>query len=168
LQIGRVLGTNAATVDGRCNGEEYVVAPGKVDEKWFEDGTLNVSASAWIVTLKPASGGSCREPDDQTRRTRCIVQWLSPFKMTQLLQTLGVTRRPRRHLYADDPRAAYAMLACTHRLCLHRVRGLLLVPVCINGVSAKVVTAVRPIGVKATDQTQIKALREQEQIKCRY
>ncbi|MDB4213941.1 acetate--CoA ligase [Octadecabacter sp.] len=138
-------------------------APGKVDIKWFEDGTLNVSANCVDrhVETRGDQTAIIWEPDDpNTTETKHITYrelQTNVCRMANILQTLGVTKGDRVVIYLPMiPEAAYAMLACTRIGAVHSIVFAGFSPDAlgarINGCDAKVVITAdhAPRGGRAT------------------
>ncbi len=103
-------------------------APGNVDIKWFEDGTLNVSANCVDrhVETRGDQTAIIWEPDDPatTQAQHITYRELQGHvcRMANILQDLGVGRGDRVVLYLPMiPEAAYAMLACTRIGAVHSI-----------------------------------------------
>ncbi len=102
-------------------------APGNVDIRWFEDGTLNVAANC--IDRHLATRGSQTaiiwEPDDPTAEAQHITyQQLHAHvsKFGNVLKEMGVGKGDRVVLYMPMiPQAAYAMLACARIGAIHSV-----------------------------------------------
>ena len=100
---------------------------GKVDIKWFEDGTLNVAANC--VDRHLATRGDQTaiifEPDDPDEDAQHITYkqlHVSVCKMANILEDLGVRKGDRVVLYLPMiPEAAYAMLACARIGAIHSI-----------------------------------------------
>ncbi|MCB1388408.1 MAG: AMP-binding protein, partial [Rhodobacteraceae bacterium] len=101
---------------------------GKVDIKWFEDGTLNVSANC--IDRHVATRGNQTaiifEPDDpQAHEAQHITyaQLLEQTsRMANVLKSHGIGKGDRVVLYLPMiPEAAYAMLACARIGAIHSV-----------------------------------------------
>jgi acetyl-CoA synthetase len=101
---------------------------GKVSIKWFEDGTLNVSAP----TASTATCGDPRQPDRDHLGARCpatpaqhitYAQLLEQTsRMANVLKAHGVKKGDRVVLYLPMiPEAAYAMLACARIGAIHSI-----------------------------------------------
>ncbi|TVP73230.1 MAG: acetate--CoA ligase [Rhodobacteraceae bacterium] len=102
-------------------------APGNIDIKWFEDGTLNVSANC-IDRHIPTRGDQTAiiwEPDDpktpaQHITYRELLEQTS--RMANVLKAQGVSKGDRVVLYLPMiPEAAYAMLACARIGAIHSI-----------------------------------------------
>nr|WP_220748512.1 MULTISPECIES: acetate--CoA ligase [unclassified Jannaschia] len=102
-------------------------APGNVDIKWFEDGTLNVAANCIDRHLKDRGTQTAIiwEPDDASEEAQHIsYQQLHAHvcKMANVLKGMGVTKGDRVVLYLPMiPQAAYAMLACARIGAIHSI-----------------------------------------------
>ncbi len=98
-----------------------------VDIKWFEDGTLNVSANC--VDRHVAEHGSTTaiiwEPDDPNEAALHITYaelQKHVMRFANVLKAQGVKRGDRVTLYMPMiPEAAYAMLACTRIGAIHSI-----------------------------------------------
>ncbi len=100
---------------------------GKVSIKWFEDGTLNVSANCidrHMIT-RATQTAIIWEPDDPATPARHIsyAELLEQTsRMANVLKKYGVTKGDRVVLYLPMiPEAAYAMLACARIGAVHSV-----------------------------------------------
>ena len=157
-------------------------APGNVDIKWFEDGTLNVSANC-VDRHVEARGDQTAiiwEPDDpNTTETKHITYrelQTNVCKMANILQTLGVTKGDRVVIYLPMiPEAAYAMLACTRIGAVHSIVFAGFSPDAlgarINGCDAKVVITAdhAPRGGRSTplkSNADAALLHCKESVKC--
>ncbi|WP_281984199.1 acetate--CoA ligase [Thalassorhabdomicrobium marinisediminis] len=102
-------------------------APGNVDIKWFEDGTLNVAANC--VDRHVATRGDQTaiiwEPDDPADEALHITYAELQghvCRMANVLEKLGVTKGDRVVIYLPMiPEAAYAMLACARIGAVHSI-----------------------------------------------
>jgi acetyl-CoA synthetase len=157
-------------------------APGKVDIKWFEDGTLNVSANCVDrhVETRGDQVAIIWEPDDpNTTETKHITYrelQTNVCKMANILQTLGVTKGDRVVIYLPMiPEAAYAMLACTRIGAVHSIVFAGFSPDAlgarINGCDAKVVITAdhAPRGGRSTplkSNADAALLHCKESVKC--
>ncbi len=101
--------------------------PGAVSIKWFEDGTLNVSANC-IDRHLPARAQQTAiiwEPDDPSTPARHITYAElhdQTCRMANVLKAHGVKRGHRVVMYMPMiPEAAYAMLACARIGAIHSV-----------------------------------------------
>lgn len=137
--------------------------PGNVDIKWFEDGTLNVSANCVDrhVETRGDQTAIIWEPDDPNTTQAQHITYrelqTNVCKMANILQTLGVTKGDRVVLYLPMiPEAAYAMLACARLGAVHSIVFAGFSPDAlgarINGCDAKVVITAdhAPRGGRAT------------------
>ncbi|SLN60500.1 acetate--CoA ligase [Pseudooctadecabacter jejudonensis] len=101
--------------------------PGNIDIKWFEDGTLNVSANCVDrhVETRGDQTAIIWEPDDPKDDAKHITyRELQGHvcRMANILQSLGVSKGDRVVLYLPMiPEAAYAMLACTRIGAVHSI-----------------------------------------------
>ncbi|NNE80611.1 MAG: acetate--CoA ligase [Silicimonas sp.] len=101
--------------------------PGNIDIRWFEDGTLNVSANC--VDRHLATRGDQTaiiwEPDDPNDEALHITYsqlHTEVSKFANVLKELGIGRGDRVVLYLPMiPEAAYAMLACTRIGAIHSI-----------------------------------------------
>ncbi len=157
-------------------------APGNVDIKWFEDGTLNVSANCVDrhVETRGDQTAIIWEPDDpNTTETKHITYrelQTNVCKMANILQTLGVTKGDRVVIYLPMiPEAAYAMLACTRIGAVHSIVFAGFSPDAlgarINGCAAKVVITAdhAPRGGRSTPlklNADAALLHCKESVKC--
>ena len=102
-------------------------APGKVDIKWFEDGTLNVSANCVDRHLETRGDQTAIifEPDDPNEGAQHITYKAlhrSVCKMANILEDLGVRKGDRVVIYLPMiPEASYAMLACARIGAIHSI-----------------------------------------------
>ena len=138
-------------------------APGNVDIKWFEDGTLNVSANCVDrhVETRGDDVAIIWEPDDPNTTDAMHITYrelqTSVCKMANILQELGVSKGDRVVIYLPMiPEAAYAMLACARIGAIHSIVFAGFSPDAlgarINGCDAKVVITAdhAPRGGRAT------------------
>jgi acetyl-CoA synthetase len=101
--------------------------PGKIDIRWFEDGTLNVAANCIDRHLATRADQTAIiwEPDDPNAEARHITyaelhEQVSRFG--NVLREMGVAKGDRVVLYLPMiPEAAYAMLACARIGAIHSV-----------------------------------------------
>jgi acetyl-CoA synthetase len=124
-------------------------APGAVDIKWFEDGTLNVSANCIDRHLGTRGNQTAIiwEPDDPNEPAQHItyLQLLEhTSRMANVLKSMGVGKSDRVVIYLPMvPEAAYAMLACARIGAIHSIVFAGFSPDAlgqrINGCDAKVV-----------------------------
>ena len=101
-------------------------APDKVSIKWYEDGTLNVSANCIDRHLKKRGDqvAIIWEGDDPTHGRKDHLPPAARARLQVCQRAEGQRRqegRPGHHLPADDPEAAYAMLACARIGAVHSV-----------------------------------------------
>ncbi|MEJ6397521.1 acetate--CoA ligase [Yoonia sp. 208BN28-4] len=102
-------------------------APGNVDIKWFEDGTLNVAANCIDRHLKERGTQTAIiwEPDSPTDEAQHITyQQLHAHvcKFANVLKDMGVSKGDRVVIYMPMiPQAAYAMLACARIGAIHSI-----------------------------------------------
>ena len=103
-------------------------APGNIDIRWFEDGTLNVAANC--VDRHLATRGDQTaiiwEPDDPRTAPAQHITYAqlhrSVGKMANVLRDLGVGKGDRVVIYLPMiPEAAYAMLACARIGAIHSI-----------------------------------------------
>ncbi|MEO1025486.1 MAG: acetate--CoA ligase [Pseudomonadota bacterium] len=124
--------------------------PGNIDIRWFEDGTLNVSANCIDRHLAERGDQTAIiwEPDDPTKDAPQHISYRdlhgSVSKMANVLKGLGVSKGDRVVLYLPMiPEAAYAMLACARIGAIHSIVFAGFSPDAlgarINGCDAKVV-----------------------------
>ncbi|MFA5580935.1 MAG: acetate--CoA ligase [Paracoccaceae bacterium] len=102
-------------------------APGNIDIRWFEDGTLNIAANCVDRHLKTRANQTAIifEPDDPATPARHITYAeLSENvnRMANVLKGMGVKRGDRVVLYMPMiPEAAYAMLGCARIGAIHSI-----------------------------------------------
>ena len=124
--------------------------PGNIDIRWFEDGTLNVSANCLDRHLADRGDQTAIiwEPDDPTKDTPLHITYRdlhqSVCKMANVLKDLGVRKGDRVVIYLPMiPEAGYAMLACARIGAIHSIVFAGFSPDAlgarINGCDAKVV-----------------------------
>ncbi|MEL7282665.1 MAG: acetate--CoA ligase [Pseudomonadota bacterium] len=124
--------------------------PGNIDIRWFEDGTLNVSANCLDRHLADRGDQTAIiwEPDDPNKDTPLHITYRdlhqSVCKMANVLKDLGVRKGDRVVIYLPMiPEAAYAMLACARIGAIHSIVFAGFSPDAlgarINGCDAKVV-----------------------------
>ena len=100
---------------------------GKVDIKWFEDGTLNVSANCIDrhIATRGDQTAIIWEPDEVTTPAQHITykQLLEQTsRMANVLKAQGVGKGDRVVIYLPMiPEAAYAMLACARIGAIHSI-----------------------------------------------
>jgi acetyl-CoA synthetase len=137
-------------------------AHGAVDIKWFEDGTLNVSANCIDRHLATRADQTAIiwEPDSPDEGAKYITYkelHVETCKMANILEDMGVRKGDRVVLYMPMiPEAAYAMLACARIGAIHSIVFAGFSPDAlssrVNGAEAKVVITAdyAPRGGKAT------------------
>ncbi len=124
--------------------------PGNIDIRWFEDGTLNVSANCIDRHLETRGDQTAIiwEPDDPSKDETLHITYrelhASVCKMANVLKGLGVKKGDRVVIYLPMiPEAAYAMLACARIGAIHSIVFAGFSPDAlgarINGCDAKVV-----------------------------
>ncbi len=102
-------------------------APGNIDIRWFEDGTLNVAANCIDRHLETRGDQTAIiwEPDDPNADARHITYaqlGSSVGKFANVLKALGVEKGDRVVIYLPMiPEAAYAMLACARLGAIHSI-----------------------------------------------
>ncbi|MCV2880653.1 acetate--CoA ligase [Actibacterium sp. XHP0104] len=102
-------------------------APGNVSIKWFEDGTLNVSANCIDRHLETRGDQTAIifEPDDPNEAAQHITYkqlHSSVCKMANIFESMGVRKGDRVVIYLPMiPEAAYAMLACARIGAIHSI-----------------------------------------------
>jgi acetyl-CoA synthetase len=102
-------------------------APGNIDIRWFEDGTLNISANCIDRHLATRADQTAIlwEPDDPKTPARHITYAQlhdQVCRMANVLKAQGVKKGDRVVLYMPMiPEAAYAMLACARIGAIHSV-----------------------------------------------
>ena len=155
--------------------------PGNIDIKWFEDGTLNVSANC--VDRHLATRGDQTaiifEPDDPAEPAQHITyKELHGHvgKMANVLKNMGVTKGDRVIIYMPMiPEAAYAMLACARIGAIHSIVFAGFSPDAlgarVNGCNAKVVITAdhAPRGGRKTklkDNVNQALLHDVDDVKC--
>ena len=125
-------------------------APGNIDIRWFEDGTLNVAANCIDRHLETRGDQTAIiwEPDDPQKEDAKHITYrelhASVCKMANVLKGLGVEKGDRVVIYLPMiPEAAYAMLACARIGAIHSIVFAGFSPDAlgarINGCGAKVV-----------------------------
>ena len=155
--------------------------PGKIDIKWFEDGTLNVAANC--VDRHLATRGDQTaiifEPDDPAEPAQHITYkdlHGHVGKMANVLKNMGVTKGDRVIIYMPMiPEAAYAMLACARIGAIHSIVFAGFSPDAlgarVNGCDAKVVITAdhAPRGGRKTklkDNVNQALLHDVDDVKC--
>ncbi len=102
-------------------------APANIDIRWFEDGTLNVSANCVDRHLETRGDQTAIiwEPDDPEAPSRFITYkelHTEVSKFANVLKKMGIAKGDRVVLYMPMiPEAAYAMLACTRIGAIHSI-----------------------------------------------
>ncbi|MGI9394855.1 MAG: acetyl-coenzyme A synthetase N-terminal domain-containing protein, partial [Boseongicola sp.] len=102
-------------------------APGNVDIRWFEDGTLNVSANCVDKHLETRGDQTAIiwEPDDPDAPSEFVTYrklHTEVCRFANVLKEMGVTKGDRVVLYMPMiPQAAYAMLASARIGAIHSV-----------------------------------------------
>ena len=155
--------------------------PGNIDIKWFEDGTLNVSANCIDRHLATRGDQTAIifEPDDPNEAAQHIsYKELHGHvsRMANVLKKLGVGKGDRVVIYLPMiPEAAYAMLACARVGAIHSIVFAGFSPDAlgarINGCDAKlVITAdTAPRGGRRTklkDNVNQALLHDVDEVKC--
>ncbi|OZB14960.1 MAG: acetate--CoA ligase [Rhodobacterales bacterium 34-62-10] len=156
-------------------------APGAVDIKWFEDGTLNVSANCIDRHLATRGDQTAIiwEPDDPKDAALHITYkelHRRTCRMANILESMGVRKGDRVVIYLPMiPEAAYAMLACARIGAVHSIVFAGFSPDAlgarINGCDAKVVITsdYAPRGGRATplkSNTDAALLHCKDSVKC--
>ena len=154
---------------------------GKVDIKWFEDGTLNVSANCIDRHLVDRANQTAIiwEPDDPKEPAQHITYrdlFEHTNRMANVLKGMGVGKGDRVVLYLPMiPEAAYAMLACARIGAIHSIVFAGFSPDAlgarINGCDAKVVITAdeAPRGGRKTplkSNTDAALLHCSDRVKC--
>ena len=102
-------------------------APGNIDIKWFEDGTLNVSANCIDRHLATRGDQTAiiwepDSPDDEAQHITYNMLHEKTSLMANVLKEMGVGKGDRVVLYLPMiPEAAYAMLACARIGAIHSI-----------------------------------------------
>ncbi|WP_375570159.1 acetate--CoA ligase [Seohaeicola saemankumensis] len=156
-------------------------APGAVDIKWFEDGTLNVSANCIDRHLATRGDQTAIiwEPDDPKDAAQHITYaelHRRTCRMANILEGMGVRKGDRVVIYLPMiPEAAYAMLACARIGAVHSIVFAGFSPDAlgarINGCDAKVVITAdhAPRGGRKTplkSNTDAALLHCKDSVKC--
>ena len=156
-------------------------APGNIDIRWFEDGTLNVAANCIDRHLATRGDQTAIiwEPDDPNDDAKHITYkelHTEVSKFANVLKELGVGRGDRVVLYLPMiPEAAYAMLACTRIGAIHSIVFAGFSPDAlgarVNGCDAKVVITSdgAPRGGRVTnlkDNVNKALLHDTDDVKC--
>ena len=155
--------------------------PGSVDIKWFEDGTLNVSANCIDRHLATRGDQTAIiwEPDDPKDAAQHITfseLHRRTCRMANILEGMGVRKGDRVVIYLPMiPEAAYAMLACARIGAVHSIVFAGFSPDAlgarINGCDAKVVITAdhAPRGGRKTplkSNTDAALLHCKDSVKC--
>ena len=155
--------------------------PGNIDIKWFEDGTLNVSANCIDRHLATRGDQTAIifEPDDPEEGARHITYnelHGAVSRMANVLKKLGIGKGDRVVIYLPMiPEAAYAMLACARIGAIHSIVFAGFSPDAlgarVNGCDAKlVITAdTAPRGGRKTklkDNVNQALLHDVDEVKC--
>ncbi|MEO0486835.1 MAG: acetate--CoA ligase [Pseudomonadota bacterium] len=157
-------------------------APGNIDIRWFEDGTLNVAANCIDRHLETRGDQTAIiwEPDDTSKDAVQHITYrdlhTSVCKMANVLKGLGVSKGDRVIIYLPMiPEAAYAMLACARIGAIHSIVFAGFSPDAlgarINGCGAKLVITAdfAPRGGRETplkSNTDTALLHCDEDVKC--
>ncbi|MEL6102436.1 MAG: acetate--CoA ligase, partial [Pseudomonadota bacterium] len=154
---------------------------GNVSIRWFEDGTLNVSANCIDRHLATRGDQTAIiwEPDDPNEPAQHITYTelhANVCKMANVLKNLGICRGDRVVLYLPMiPEAAYAMLACTRIGAIHSIVFAGFSPDAlgarVNGCDAKLVITAdeAPRGGRVTklkDNVNQALLNDFDEVKC--
>ncbi|MBO9473292.1 acetate--CoA ligase [Shimia sp. R10_1] len=156
-------------------------APGNIDIKWFEDGTLNVAANCIDRHLETRGNQAAIifEPDDPKEPAQSITYadlHRRVCRMANVLESMGVRKGDRVVIYLPMiPEAAYAMLACARIGAIHSIVFAGFSPDAlaarINGCDAKVVITAdyAPRGGRKTalkSNTDAALLHTKDTVKC--
>ena len=157
-------------------------APGNIDIRWFEDGTLNVSANCIDRHLETRGDQTAIiwEPDDTSKVDAKHITYKELHsqvcKTANVLEQLGVRKGDRVVIYLPMiPEAAYAMLACARIGAIHSIVFAGFSPDAlgarINGCDAKVVITAdhAPRGGRETplkSNTDAALLHCKDSVKC--
>ena len=151
-------------------------AKGQVSIKWYEDGTLNISANCIDRHMLTRANQTAIiwEPDDPKTPARHIsyAQLLEQTsRLANVLKSQGVAKGDRVVLYMPMiPEAAYAMLACARIGAVHSVVFGGFSPDAlanrINDCEAKVVITA-DFGPRGGKKTALKANTDQALLQCR-
>ncbi len=156
-------------------------APGAVDIKWFEDGTLNVAANCIDRHLETRGNQAAIifEPDDPNEPAQSITYadlHRRVCRFANVLEEMGVRKGDRVVIYLPMiPEAAYAMLACARIGAIHSIVFAGFSPDAlaarINGCDAKVVITAdsAPRGGRKTalkSNTDAALLHTKDTVKC--
>ena len=102
-------------------------APGNIDIRWFEDGTLNVAANCIDRHLATRGDQTAiiwepDSPDDEAQRITYRQLHMHVNKFANVLKKMGVVKGDRVVIYMPMiPQAAYAMLACARIGAIHSI-----------------------------------------------
>ncbi|MBU2359800.1 MAG: AMP-binding protein, partial [Alphaproteobacteria bacterium] len=102
-------------------------APGNIDIKWYEDGTLNVAANCIDRHLADRADHTAiiwepDSPEDGAQHISYAKLHTHVSKFANVLKELGVGKGDRVVIYLPMiPQAAYAMLACARIGAIHSV-----------------------------------------------
>ncbi len=102
-------------------------APGNIDIRWFEDGSLNVAANCIDRHLETRGDQTAiiwepDSPDEEAQHITYKEVHARTCKMANVLKEMGVTKGDRVVLYLPMiPEAAYAMLACARIGAIHSI-----------------------------------------------
>ncbi|WP_417588318.1 acetate--CoA ligase [Pararhodobacter oceanensis] len=156
-------------------------APGNIDIRWFEDGTLNVAANCIDRHLETRGDQTAIiwEPDSPEEQALHITYrelHEQVGKMANVFKGLGVGKGDRVVIYMPMiPEAAYAMLACARIGAIHSIVFAGFSPDAlgarVNGCDAKLVITAdhAPRGGRATklkDNVNQALLHETRDVKC--
>ncbi|MEL7182119.1 MAG: AMP-binding protein, partial [Pseudomonadota bacterium] len=156
-------------------------APGNVDIRWFEDGTLNVAANCIDRHLDTRGDQTAiiwepDSPDDDAQHISYRQLHEEVCKFGNVLKGLGVGKGDRVVLYLPMiPEAAYAMLACARIGAIHSIvfAGFSAdaLGARVNGCNAKVVITAdgAPRGGRVTnlkDNVNKALLHDTDDVKC--
>lgn len=152
-------------------------APGNIDIRWFEDGTLNVSANCIDRHLEARGNQTAIiwEPDDPAKDAPLHITYselhTSVCKMANVLKGLGVTKGDRVVIYLPMiPEAAYAMLACARIGAIHSIVFAGFSPDAlgarINGCDAKVVITA-DLAPRGGRETKLKSNTDTALLHCK-
>jgi acetyl-CoA synthetase len=149
--------------------------PGKVSIKWYEDGTLNISANCIDrhIAARGEQTAILWEPDDPKTPARHITYrelLEKTSRLANVLKSMGVGKGDRVVLYMPMiPEAAYAMLACARIGAIHSVVFGGFSPDAlanrINDSEAKVVITA-DFGPRGGKKTPLKANTDQALLHC--
>ena len=151
-------------------------APGEIDIRWFEDGTLNASVNC-VDRHLDARGDQTAiiwEPDDPNKDEVKHITYRelhrSVSKMANVLKSLGVEKGDRVVIYLPMiPEAAYAMLACARIGAIHSIVFAGFSPDAlgarINGCGAKVVITA-DYAPRGGRETQLKSNTDAALLHC--